>query len=143
MASLAAREGGLGLQIAPMLGLSLPLLLIALLYVVARVHPDPSEASISTQLPFSGSHPRYVKLLIATDDGVSVEGVPYDVVGQRGLPVTILQLKALLAHDPSLGVAIQPQASTRQQRVVDVLDACSEAGFKDIEFSAPVPDAYF
>jgi biopolymer transport protein ExbD len=134
MASLAAREGEFGLQIAPMLGLSLALLLIALLCAVARVAPDPSETSISTQLPFSGSHGLYVKLFINADDSVSLNGVCFDAVGQSGLPITKLRLKALLAENRYSGVMIQPQPTTRQQRLVDVITSCRSAGFKDIEF---------
>jgi biopolymer transport protein ExbD len=139
MASMAAREGQLGMQLAPLLGLPFLLLLWLWLCVVSPKTAGLQEGSIATRLSFSGSHPRYVQVSIDDDGSVSIEGVPYDAVGQRGLPITIIQLKARLAQDPSLGVMIQPQPQTRQQRVVDVLTVCSDLGFRDIEFGSWPP----
>jgi len=55
------------------------------------------------------------------------------------LPQLVQRLSAVVAADASQPVVITPMRSTRQQRVIDVLNACAAAKIKNLAFGTP-PD---
>ena len=132
MATVATREGEFGLQIAPMLDVLFVLLLFFMVAAGAIKH----ETAITTRLPGYGSPKIPVQVLIDAAGSVDLNGASYDAVGQNELPATVTHLKLMLASDPNLSVLIPPQPATRQQRVVDVLNACTAAGVKNLAFGA-------
>ena len=95
------------------------------------------EASIATQLP--GSQPGKfvpVQVTIDADGQVNVNNAATDGTTGDDLPETISRLKGIIASNPNQPVIITPQPSTIQQRVVDVLNACTAAGVKNLAFGS-------
>ncbi len=126
-------DGDFGLQIAPMLDI----LFVLLLFFMVAAGSVKHEASIATQLP--GKTPgKFVPVQISIDpDGqVSVNNVPTDTTQGDDLPQTIGRLMALTKSNPDQPVIVTPSASTREQRVVDVLNACTAAGVKSLDFGS-------
>jgi biopolymer transport protein ExbD len=133
MAGGGSSDGEFGLQIAPMLDILFVLLLFFMVSAGAQKH----EASIATQLP--GGQPGKdvpVQVSIDADGQVSVNNAPVDTPQDSQLNETIERLKAIIASNANQPIIIIPQASTRQQRVVDVLNACQAAGVKNLAFGS-------
>jgi biopolymer transport protein ExbD len=135
MAGAGNSDGEFGLQIAPMLDILFVLLLFFMVSAGAQKH----EASIETQLPGSGQSPGPlvpVQVTIDADGQVSVNSAPVDGPTDSKLTETISRLKAIIASNANQPIIIVPTPSTRQQRVVDVLDACAAAGVKNLAFGS-------
>jgi biopolymer transport protein ExbD len=133
MAGGGSSDGDFGLQIAPMLDILFVLLLFFMVAAGAQKH----EASIATQLP--GKQPGQdvpIQIAIDPDGQVSVNNAPTDTTSGDDLPETISRLKGIIASNPNQPVIISPTASTREQRVVDVLNACTAAGVKNLAFGS-------
>lgn len=122
-----ASDGEPGFQIAPMLDILFVLLLVFMVSAGTQKH----EATITVPLPGKGPGPSVaVNLEIAQDGQVLFNGAPTD------LPTMTSRLAAVVADAPDRPVIISPAPSTRQQRVVDVLNACTAAHAKNIAFAA-------
>jgi biopolymer transport protein ExbD len=135
MSGGGSSDGEFGLQIAPMLDI----LFVLLLFFMVAAGSVKHEASIVTQLPGNKPGPAGVipmQITIDADGQVNVNNAPLDTTAGDELPETIDRLKQIVANNPKQPVIISPTASTRQQRVVDVLNACSAAGVKDLAFGA-------
>ena len=129
-------DGEFGFQIAPMLDVLFVLLLFFMVTAGAQKH----EASLTTQLP-GGKPGGDVPLEIGIDaDGqVNVSGVPVGDATDHQLGPLIDRLTQVLASNQTQPVVITPMRSTKQQRVVDVLNACAAAKVKNLAFGSP-PD---
>jgi biopolymer transport protein ExbD len=135
MASMAARDGEFGLQIAPMLDI----LFVLLLFFMVAASVQKREAAISTTLPGTVVPPSgQVPVLITIDANgqVDINGVASDTPDNHALPQMVNRLNAMIANSPDQPVFITPQPSTRQQRVVDVLNACTAASVKNLAFGS-------
>jgi biopolymer transport protein ExbD len=135
MAGGGGSDGEFGLQIAPMLDILFVLLLFFMVSAGAQKH----EASIATQLPGNQPPPGGVVPVEVTIDSVgqvSINTAPLDTPNDSQLVETINRLKAIVASNANQPVIISPMASTRQQRVVDVLNACTAAGVKNLAFGS-------
>jgi biopolymer transport protein ExbD len=129
-------DGEFGFQIAPMLDVLFVLLLFFMVTAGAQKH----EASLTTQLP-GGKPGGDVPLEIGIDaDGqVNVSGVPVGDASDHQLGPLVDRLTQVLASNQTQPVVITPMRSTKQQRVVDVLNACAAAKVKNLAFGSP-PD---
>jgi biopolymer transport protein ExbD len=135
MASIGAREDEFGLQIAPMLDI----LFVLLLFFMVAAGVQKHEAQISTTLPGTIVHPSgLVPVLITIDANgqVSINDAASDTPDNHALPQTVTRLKAMIANSPEQPVFLTPAPSTRQQRVIDVLNACTAAGVKNLSFGS-------
>jgi biopolymer transport protein ExbD len=133
MAGGGGSDGEFGLQIAPMLDI----LFVLLLFFMVAAGSVKHEATIATQLP--GSTPGKdvpVQISIDADGQVNINQAPVDTPTGDDLPETISRLKGIVASNSAQPIIISPTASTRQQRVVDVLNACTAAGVKNLAFGA-------
>jgi biopolymer transport protein ExbD len=133
MAGGGGSDGDFGLQIAPMLDI----LFVLLLFFMVAAGSVKHEASIATQLP--GAQPGKfvpVQVTIDADGQVSVNNAPTDTTEGDDLPQTTGRLKALTTSNPDQPVIVTPSPSTREQRVVDVLNACTAAGVKSLAFGS-------
>ena len=133
MAGGGTSDGEFGLQIAPMLDILFVLLLFFMVAAGAQKH----EASIATDLP--GSQPGKdvpVQITIDSDGQVNINSAPTDTTAGDDLPETISRLKGMISSNANQPVIITPTPSTRQQRVVDVLNACTAAGVKNLAFGS-------
>jgi biopolymer transport protein ExbD len=129
-------DGEFGFQIAPMLDVLFVLLLFFMVTAGAQKH----EASLTTQLP-GGKPGGDVPLEIGIDaDGqVNVSGVPISDPDDRQLEPLVDRLNQVLTANTTQPVVITPTRSTKQQRVIDVLNACAAAKVKNLAFGSP-PD---
>jgi biopolymer transport protein ExbD len=129
-------DGEFGFQIAPMLDVLFVLLLFFMVTAGAQKH----EASLTTQLP-GGKPGSDVPLEVGIDaDGqVNVSGVPLGDPSDHALGPLVDRLTQVLASNATQPVVITPMRSTKQQRVVDVLNACAAAKVKNLAFGSP-PD---
>jgi biopolymer transport protein ExbD len=131
MAGGGSGDGEFGLQIAPMLDI----LFVLLLFFMVAAGSIKHETSIATQLP--GGQPGKdvpVQITIDADGQVNVNSAPSDTPTGEDLPETVNRLKGLVASNPNQPVIVTPTPSTREQRVVDVLNACAAAGVKNLAF---------
>jgi biopolymer transport protein ExbD len=124
-------DGEFGFQIAPMLDI----LFVLLLFFMVSAGSQKHEASLVTQLP-GGQPGSQVPVRVAIDDDgqVTMSGFPVDTPGDRDMPQLVARLKAIVQTRVTQPVVISPTRSTRQQRVVDVLNACAAAGVKNLAF---------
>ena len=129
-------DGEFGFQIAPMLDILFVLLLFFMVTAGAQKH----EATLTTQLP-GGKPGGDVPLEIGIDaDGqVNVSGVPVGDPDDKQLEPLIDRLNQVLSANGTQPVVITPTRSTKQQRVIDVLNACAAAKVKNLAFGSP-PD---
>jgi biopolymer transport protein ExbD len=135
MAGGGGSDGEFGLQIAPMLDI----LFVLLLFFMVAAGSVKHEASIATQLPGNKPGPPGnipMQITIDADGQVNVNNAPVDTTVGDDLPETISRLKGIVSNNPKQPVIITPTASTRQQRVVDVLNACAAAKVQNLAFGA-------
>jgi biopolymer transport protein ExbD len=131
-----ADNGEFGFQIAPMLDV----LFVLLLFFMVSAGVQKQEARIITQLPGQTNAPGpqvRVNLEITAEGQVIFNGVAVDSTANHELPETMARLQAVVADAPDRPVIITPAPSTRQQRVVDVLNACKAAHIRNIAFGSP------
>ena len=134
MAGGGNAEGEFGFQIAPMLDVLFVLLLFFMVSAGAQKH----EAFLTTQLP--GGAPGgdvAVQIGIVVDGQVNVSGANVDTPTDHTLPELVGRLKGIVAANAKQPVVVTPTRSTRQQRVVDVLNACAAANVKNLAFGQP------
>ena len=137
MAGGAGGDGEFGFQIAPMLDILFVLLLFFMVSAGAQKH----EAALTTDLPGNGPPGPKVPVQVGIDEEgqVTVAGFAFDSPTDQALPHLVQRLSAVVAADASQPVVITPMRSTRQQRVIDVLNACAAAKIKNLAFGTP-PD---
>jgi biopolymer transport protein ExbD len=126
-------DGEFGFQIAPMLDILFVLLLFFMVSAGAQKH----EASILTQLP-GGQPGGDVPVRVAIDDNgqVSIYGVPIDTPTDPDMPQLAARLHSIIQAHATQPIVITPTRSTRQERVVNVLNACAAAGVKNLAFGS-------
>jgi len=128
-------EGEFGFQIAPMLDVLFVLLLFFMVSAGAQKH----ETNLTVPLPGprEGPSPKVpVTLEIEADGQVNFNGAETDSPADHQLPQTMARLKAVLAEAPDRPVYIEPAPTTRQQRVMDVLNLCKAANVRNLAFSS-------
>jgi biopolymer transport protein ExbD len=127
-------DGEFGFQIAPMLDILFVLLLFFMVSAGAQKH----EALITTQLPGQGQGPNVPFEIGIDEDGqVTVAGAPYDQPTGDALPQLEEKLKGVMGANDAQPVVVTPTRSTKQQRVIDVLNACAAAKVKNLAFGTP------
>ena len=115
---------------------------LLLLYFIAASDIKMTERYLGLMMP--GSAPPPPKTIIAditlsiTPSGqVAANQVPLDGPTDRNLPALVAKLKQAMAlFGNNQPVVIHPQPSVKHQRIVDVLNACSAAGVKNLSFFA-------
>jgi biopolymer transport protein ExbD len=129
-------DGEFGFQIAPMLDI----LFVLLLFFMVSAGSQKHEASIVTQLPGSGPGGSVSMQIGIDEDGqVSIAGSPVGGPDDSQLQELVDRLKTAVAQDANRPIVITPTRSTKQQRVIDVLNACAAARVKNLAFG-PIAD---
>ena len=96
---------------------------------------------MSFALPIGGPAidlPLEVVVQIDADGTIDLNGIRYSAEDQglSGLAERITQLQALAnAQHSQFMVSILPDNQTLHHRIIDVMDACAEAGVKNLGFS--------
>ena len=129
-------DGEFGFQIAPMLDILFVLLLFFMVSAGAQKH----EASLTTQLPGNKPAPGGLapeRIGIDEDGQVSIYGANVDAPYDHQMPQLVARLKTVVQQHGGQPVIITPSRSTKQQSVVDVLNACAAAHVKNLAFGTP------
>jgi biopolymer transport protein ExbD len=135
MAGGGNAEGEFGFQIAPMLDI----LFVLLLFFMVSAGSQKHEAGLTTQLPGSGGPAGNIPVAVNIDeDGqVNVSGAPIGTPTDQALPQLVDRLKGIMGSNAQQPIVITPSRSTKQQRVIDVLNACAAAQVKNLAFGTP------
>ena len=127
-------DGEFGFQIAPLLDILFVLLLFFMVSAGAQKH----EATLSTQLPGTALSPVVpAQVGIDSDGQVSVYGSDIDDPTSHKLPTLVGRLVGVVKQNANQPVIITPSRATKQQRVMDVLNACAAAKVKNLGFGPP------
>ncbi len=135
MASGAASEDGdIGFQIAPMVDV----VFVLLLFFMAAAGSQTLQKELTTNLPGNASVPRtdiVIPIDILPDGRIQVNNRIFDSASSHELPELRAWLKDSIARfgdkDP---VIVRPNPQTPHQRIIDVLNAASDAGVKKLSF---------
>ena len=130
-----SQDGEFGFQIAPMLDV----LFVLLLFFMVTAGVQKREATLTIPLPAKGPGPSDVvpvNLTITADGQILFNGGPVDAGTDARLPETTERLKAVLVGAPERQVIIEPDASARHLRVVEVLNACKAAMARNVVFAS-------
>ena len=131
-------DGDVGFQIAPMIDL----ILVLLVFFMSTVALKQVESELGIQLPGTASvkdadASKKVEQLVKIDvDGsVSVNDEPLGTPQDKQLDALRNKLKEQAAlFGDTTPVIIIPQADVLHARVIDVLNACSASGVRNISF---------
>lgn len=134
--SVGSDDGDMGFQIAPMVDV----VFVLLLFFMASAGAQIVEKELTINLPSGASSNSTtitpILIDIAPNGEVSMNNQSYGLAPDRNLTA----LREFLAQsvqdfegkDP---VIIRPAMDARQERIVDVLNACAAAGVKNLTFS--------
>lgn len=116
---------------------------LLLLYFISAAQIRPVEKYLGLMMPGSAlretkeSLPQEMTLAIADSGQVFCNSLPAGNPDDRDLPLVRTKLKqAIELGGEKQPVVIHPQPKVRQQRIVDVLNACAAAGVKNLSFFA-------
>lgn len=130
-------DGDVGFQIAPMIDL----ILVLMVFFMSTVALKQVENELGITLPGTAMGKTdanaAVPMNITIDEEgiVSVNNEPLSAPADHELPNLRARLKEQVAFfNDKFPVVIIPQADVPQRRVVDVLNACSASGVKNISF---------
>lgn len=132
-------SGEFGLQIAPMLDV----MFVLLLFYMVMAGSQTKEAELSVDLPSEGQSapsgvvPTPVYLKIGRNKQVYFNDSPVDTPASESLPALEARLKAAVKQlGPKNPYIVVPDELSPHQRIVDVLNACVEAGVQNLSFGS-------
>lgn len=132
-------EGEFGLQIAPILDL----LFVLLIFFMSSAGAQIKEAELGIKIPGGKSSTAPTdenppaQLEINSIGQVYMNRSPVDTPTSKEMVGLKAQLKDLIAKfGEKQAVIIAPSQSAKHDRVVDVLNACSAAGVKNLAFGS-------
>jgi biopolymer transport protein ExbD len=134
------QEPDFGLQMAPLLNLFFVLLLYFAVSVWPSMVKASHEALITVKVqapPVLGQQMIPAEIEIDEDNTVSLFEVPISSPGDRNLDRLVTRMKAIIARNPQQPVLVSPAPGVKQQRVIDVLNACDAANVQDLTLGKP------
>jgi len=131
-----------GLQIAPLIDLLFVLLLFFMVIAAGRGAESELSLRLSAPAPASKARPAeptaVVRIEIDAAGQIYLNRMPIDSPLDPGLPALRKRLGELVGRNRETPLLLVPNAKAKQNRVVDVLQACEAAGVRHISFGAPV-----
>ncbi len=124
-------DGDIGFQIAPMVDV----VFVLMLFFMACAGWQMKERELSASLPGHGGDATVIVIEIADDGRVLLNSQPLGENGDHqlaGLRAWFKDARARFGTDDP--VVIRPAASTRQERIIDVLNATTASGVGKISF---------
>ncbi len=127
----------IGLQIAPMINV----IIVIISVFVATASSGLPEAELGVKVPGEGTPTNPVNVQTPMNIGIEQNGTvrfnntvidSADVKELPGLTARLTDIISSLGSDQP--VIIRPHAETPHERVIDVLNACSAAGVKNLSF---------
>lgn len=127
----------LEIQMGPMIDC----MMILLMYFIIAGQIKTEEKYLGLLIPGAGTPSAGVpvELVLAINEAGQVfcNDTQYDTPADRELPTVRGKLKQVLdLFGEKQPVIIHPQPKVRQQRIVDVLNACAAVGVKNLSFNA-------
>lgn len=138
MVSEEAKEETAEIQMGPMIDC----VFLLLLYFMSAAQIRPEEKYLGLMMPggeksVKESLPAEITLAIADNGQVFYNDQPLDSGRVRNLPTVQAKLKqAIELFGEKQPVVIHPQPRVRQQRIIDVMNACAAANVKNLSFFA-------
>lgn len=131
-------EGEFGLQIAPLLDV----LFVLLLFFMISAGSQQREGELGIRLPSNGGSmggtvETPIRIDITPDGLVKYNDAPVDTMKSKEMPDLTSKLKNVVdKFGDKQPVIITPAKQTRQERVIDVLNACGSAKLKSVAFGS-------
>ncbi len=127
----------LEIQMGPMIDC----MMLLLMYFIIAGQIKTNEKYLGLLIPGGGTPTgdQPIELVLAINEAGQVfcNETPIDAPADRDLPAVRGKLKQVLGvFGDKQPVIIHPQPKVRQQRIVDVLNACAAAGVKNLSFNA-------
>ena len=135
--SVGSEDGDMGFQIAPMVDV----VFVLLLFFMASAGAQIVEKELTINLPSGASSGPGVATTpiiidIAPNGEVSMNNQSYGLAPDRNLTALREFLtKTVEEFEGKDPVIIRPAMDSRQERIVDVLNACAASGVKNLTFS--------
>ena len=130
--SPGTQDGDIGFQIAPMVDV----VFVLMLFFMACAGWQMKERELSASLPGNGTGQATVVVIeIASDGRVLLNDQPLGENGDRqlaGLRAWFTSARERFGSDDP--VVIRPAAATRQERIIDVLNATTASGVGKVSF---------
>jgi biopolymer transport protein ExbD len=129
-------EQEIGFQITPIVDI----VSLLIMFFMCSASTNRPEAQIGVNLPGRGEaatvHELEVYIGIQPDGAVTLNDGPIGTPGDVKLPELRAKLMSWTKRfGDKIPVFVQPYPGTLHQRVIDVLDACSASGIKNLSFS--------
>lgn len=138
MASSGGEDGEIGLQIAPLLDLLFVLLMFFMVTASSKVQENELGIKIPSNGKLSGTPQVPISLEIDTAGQVFFNKAPIDTPRSKEMTELKAKLVDVIAKfGAEQPVILSPVGTARQERVIDVLNACSAAHVKNLAFGAP------
>ena len=129
--SPGTQDGDIGFQIAPMVDV----VFVLMLFFMACAGWQMQERELSASLPGRGGAATVIVIEIANDGRVLLNDQPLGETGDHqlaGLRAWFKDARGSFGSNDS--VVIRPAAATRQERIIDVLNATTAAGVARVSF---------
>lgn len=128
-------------EIETQFGPILSCMLILLMYFIISGQIKTKEKYLGLLIPGGGTPTPGipVELVLAINEAGQVfyNDMPFDTPTDRDLPTMRAKIKETLnIFGDKQPVIIHPQPKVRQQRIIDVLNACAAVGVKNLSFNA-------
>jgi len=141
MASIGNEDGDAGFQIAPMVDV----VFVLMLFFMASAGSQVAERELNINLPGSKSPsggpqtevPTTPIMVDITASGrVTINGKPYGTTSDKDLTgLRDFFKEAIVQFDNKDPVIIRPETDARHERIMDVLNAASASGVKNLTFN--------
>lgn len=135
--SVGSEDGDIGFQIAPMVDV----VFVLMLFFMASAGSQVTENELNISLPSGATASKGTTEKVPIVIDISPEGQvvansqAFGTPTDRSLNTLRDWLKATQGFGGEDPVIIRPNAETRHERIVDVLNACAAAGIKNLTFS--------
>jgi biopolymer transport protein ExbD len=135
--SVGSEDGDMGFQIAPMVDV----VFVLMLFFMASAGQQIIEQELNIALPSGaqaqpGSTPKTPIIIDISADGQVVgNNTTFGTPADKRLEPLRDWLKATQSFGSEDPVIIRPNSDTKHERIIDVLNACSAAGIKNLTFS--------
>jgi biopolymer transport protein ExbD len=128
-------------QIEMQMGPMIDCMMLLLMYFIIAGQIKTEEKYLGLLIPGGGTPAAGipVELVLAINEAGQVfcNDTPIDTPADRELPTARSKIKQVLTlFGDKQPVIIHPQPKVRQQRIVDVLNACAAVGVKNLSFNA-------
>jgi biopolymer transport protein ExbD len=135
-ASFGAEDGDAGFQIAPMVDLVFVLLLFFIASAGARLVEKELTITLPSRSPEAWTGPGPIVIEISSEGEVTMNGQKMGAPADCDLAQLKTWLKSNLGDgDGTDPVIIRPSPASRQERVIDVLNACAAGKVRNVTFS--------